>query len=87
MKTVFSKKPPQDTALLALKEDLLVAQRQLEEAYACFDAAVEPELVESCIYQISAAKARYNYLIRAVKEHTALTAAAASTSPEDSVCI
>ena len=29
--------------------------------------AEDPELVESCVFQISAAKARCNYLIRAIK--------------------
>ena len=29
---------------------------------------LDPELVESCIYQIKAEKARCNYLIRAIKE-------------------
>ena len=31
--------------------------------------ADDPELVESCIYQIKALKARYNYLLRLVKSH------------------
>ena len=70
MKTVFRQKARPDPALLALKEDLLEAQRQLDVAYCQFNQAVDPELVESCIYQISAAKARCNYLIRAIKEHT-----------------
>ena len=37
----------------------------------------DPELVESCIYQISAVKARCNYLIRAIKERGPQAAAAA----------
>ena len=36
---------------------------------------VDPELVEACIYQINALKARYNYLIRALKEPDAAAAA------------
>ena len=41
-----------------------------------FNQALDPELVESCIYQISAVKARCNYLIRAIKERSPETAAA-----------
>lgn len=65
MKTVFSKSS--DPELIALKAELLDAQGELALAYCRFDQAVDPELVESCVYQISAVKARCNYLIRAIK--------------------
>ena len=70
MKPVFSKKHPQDPELLLLRSELLEAQGELAQAYRQFDQAVDPELVESCIYQISAVKARCNYLIRAIKERS-----------------
>ena len=38
-------------------------------AFARFDRAVDPELVESCIYHINAVKARCNYLIRRIKQY------------------
>ena len=77
MKTVlFSGKARPDPELLALKEDLLAAQADLANAYRQFDQALDPELVESCIYQISAVKARCNYLIRAIKERSPTAAAA-----------
>ena len=69
MKTVFSKKPRPDPELLALRAELLEAQGELALAYRRFDRAVDPELVESCIYHISAVKARCNYLIRTIKNH------------------
>jgi hypothetical protein len=78
MKTVlFLKKNIQpDPELLTLKEELLAAQGDLAQAYSQFDQALDPELVESCIYQISAVKARCNYLIRAIKERGPEAAAA-----------
>lgn len=77
MKTVlFSKKALPDPELLALKAELADAQGELSLAYRQFDQALDPELVESCIYQISAVKARCNYLIRAIKERSPETAAA-----------
>ena len=79
MKPVFSKKHPQDPELLTLRSELLEAQGALAQAYRQFDQAVDPELVESCIYQISAVKARCNYLIRAIKERGPQAAAAAQT--------
>ena len=57
--------------------ELLEAQGDLAQAYRQFDQALDPELVESCVYQISAVKARCNYLIRAIKERSPEAAAAA----------
>ena len=68
MKTTFFKKNRLDQELLNLKAELQSAQGDLSLAYRQFDQAVDPELVESCIYQIKAEKARCNYLIRAIKE-------------------
>ena len=78
MKTTFFKKNRTDPELIALKEELQSAKGDLSLAYRKFDQAVDPELVESCIYQISAVKARCNYLIRAIKERSPEAAAAAA---------
>ena len=67
MSASFSKKRRPDPELLALRAELQEAQDQLALAYRRFNQAVDPELVESCIYQISAVKARCNYLLRAIK--------------------
>ena len=75
MRSVFSKNT--DPELLALKSELQEAQGELAQAYCRFDQAVDPELVESCVYQISAVKARCNYLLRAIKERSPDAAAAA----------
>lgn len=82
MKTVFAKKHAQDPELAILRAELLEAQGDLAQAYRQFNLAVDPELVESCIYQISAVKARCNYLIRAIKERSPQAAAAAQTEGE-----
>ena len=71
MKSVFAKRSASpDPELLNLKAELLEAQGDLAQAYRQFDQALDPELVESCVYQISAVKARCNYLIRAIKERS-----------------
>lgn len=61
---------------------MLAAQADLANAYRQFDQALDPELVESCIYQISAVKARCNYLIRAIKERSPNAAVAAGLEGE-----
>ena len=77
MKTaLFSKKSKPDPELLALRAELQRAQGELTLAYRQFDLAVDPELVESCVYHINAVKARCNYLIRSIKERSPETLAA-----------
>ena len=70
MKSVFSKKVLPDPELPALRAELQSAQAELTCAYQQFNLATDPELVESCIYQINAVKARCNYLIRTIKTHS-----------------
>lgn len=77
----FSNKVHPDPTLATLRQELSAAQGELSQAYRQFNEAVDPELVESSIYQISAVKARCNYLIRAIKERSA-PAEAALAEPE-----
>ena len=51
-------------ALNEARDDIHVAQLQ-------FDNATDPELVEASVYEISSAKARYNFLLRRAREHGA----------------
>ena len=83
---LFSKKTKPDPELLALKAELLDAQGDLALAYRQFDQALDPELVESCVYQISAVKARCNYLIRAIKAREPEAAAALSRTMSRRTC-
>ena len=84
MKSYFFWKPPAtDPELEILKTELASAQDDLAQAYRQFNLAVDPELVESCIYQISADKARCNYLIRTIKDRCPDTAAALAAGKED----
>ena len=86
MKTIFSKKSKPDPELLALKAELQEAQGELSLAYHRFDQALDPELVESCVYQISAIKARCNYLSRAIKAREPEAAAALSRAMSRRTC-
>lgn len=65
---LFTKRQPAIHPQLAeLREDLAASRRELHLAYERFDAAVDAELVDACIYQINALQMRCNYLIRMVK--------------------
>ena len=82
MKTsFFVKRNTPDPELESLQQELRDAQNELQQAYHQLDLVVEPELVESCVYQISAIQARCNYLIRAIKvRHGAAVSAPAKES-------
>ena len=63
-----------------LRQELHSTAQALHEAYEKFNYVSEPELVEACVYEISALKARYSYLLRCAKGHAeteAFVAAAA----------
>lgn len=53
-----------------LQHELYSTGQALKEAYEKFNYVSEPELVEACVYEISALKARYNYLLRCIKERS-----------------
>ncbi len=82
MRNIFMKKPTPDPELETLKAELSAAKSELQTAYSQFDLAVEPELVESCIYQISAVQARCDYLIRAIKTRGQSSSASAGHQRE-----
>lgn len=62
-----SKKHRADPETLTLQAELRAAQSELALAYRQFDQATAPELVESCVYRISAAKSRCDYYLRVLK--------------------
>ena len=51
-----------------LLEELLETQQRLGEANARFNMATQPELIEQCVYEINALKARHAYYIRILRE-------------------
>lgn len=72
----MAKKAP-DPQMLQLQElqlELLRAAQELKVAYEKFNFVSEAELVEACVYEISALKSRYNYLLRRYKALSGETA-------------
>ena len=57
------------SGLDGLREEYRAAQSELSAAYGRFDRALDPDLVEACVYRISAERARCNYLIRAMRAY------------------
>lgn len=52
----------------SLMEDITKTQRELETAYAGFQYASDPDLIDCYIYEINSADLRYRYLINQIKE-------------------
>lgn len=67
-------------ALLELKTSLQETQTALDHAYTAFDYTSDPELTESCIYEIRSLQSRMNYLLRQIKELEACAATAVSAA-------
>ena len=58
-----------DSSLQELFTELSDTRFALSQAFDRFNSTTEPELVDACIFEISAAQARYDYLLRVIKEH------------------
>ena len=56
------------SAQTQLQQELYAATRALREAYDRFNYVSEPELIDACVYEINARKARCDYLLRCIKE-------------------
>ena len=62
----MAKRPTTDPALRDLKQELLRTTDALKDAYTRFNCVCDSELIEASIYEISALKARCNYLLRRI---------------------
>ena len=60
------KKKKDDIALL--QDEMDKVHQQIRDAYERFNWADDDYLIDACIYEINAYKAKYNYLLRCVKE-------------------
>ena len=57
-----------DPTYALLLDDLRKAKSDLELAYSNFDNVVDPDLIDSCIYQVNAVQLRYKFLLGRVKQ-------------------
>ena len=69
-------KGPRCPDVRELEGELQAVNLQLCCAYERYDYICEPELVDACIYEIKYLKAKYDYLLRHIKELTGSGAAA-----------
>ncbi len=65
---LFSRRGPRDEERLALMDSLSRTRTQIQQAYGSFNSASDGDLIESYVFEINSLQARYNYLLRRVKE-------------------
>ncbi|GHU43147.1 hypothetical protein FACS1894111_08260 [Clostridia bacterium] len=65
--TLFRKKAQKNKALDLLLDDLKQTKSELDLAYSNFENVVDPDLIDSCIYQVNAVQLRYKFLLGRVK--------------------
>ena len=56
--------PVPDTRKQQLMEDLARTKSALDRAYSNFENGVDPDLVDSSIYELQAVQLRYRFLLR-----------------------
>ena len=66
------KKNKKPERLLSYDEKYLIyeltqSKNALDAAYSCFETATEPDIIDSCIYQVNSAQIRYKFLLEKAK--------------------
>lgn len=57
----------QEVSREQLLSDLKLTKTALDDAYTNFENAVDPDLVDSCIYEVNAVQKRYHFLLKQVQ--------------------
>ena len=70
-----------------LRQELDRINQQLKEAYDWFNYVCEPELVEASIFEINALKAKYDYLLRCIKERSGVPVNRRTAAPAEPSCV
>ncbi len=74
MKMPWRRKKKPSAEVLEIERSLQQTKILIAQAYAGFNSAADPELVESYVYEIQALQARYSYLLRQRKAYDSPTA-------------
>lgn len=68
MKLFCNKKEPATYDEKYLVEEINLTKAALSAAYANFDNATDPDLIDCYIYQLNSEQKRYKYLLQKAKE-------------------
>lgn len=56
----------------SLLDELSGTKLLLNDAYTVFNSTIDPELIESSIYEINSLQSKYSYLLREIKKYTGM---------------
>lgn len=73
MKSYFSKSSHLDKEDNSILSDIAKTRYALETAYAGFDNATDPDLIDCYIYEVNAIQKRYRYLLQEAAKMKAAT--------------
>ncbi len=65
---IFKQTIPNETNYALLLDDIEKTKCELQLAYSNFENVVDPDLIDSCIYQVNAVQLRYKFLLSRVKQ-------------------
>lgn len=65
---IFKRTIENENTYALLLDDLQKTKSDLEVAYDNFEHVVDPDLIDSCIYQVNAMQMRYKFLLGRVKQ-------------------
>ncbi len=65
---IFKQTAENEENYALLLDDLKKTKSDLDLAYANFENVVDPDLIDSCIYQVNAVQLRYKFLLGRVKQ-------------------
>lgn len=67
MKSFFSKSSYVDKEDNSILNDIAKTRYALETAYAGFENATDPDLIDCYIYEVNAVQKKYKYLLRQIQ--------------------
>lgn len=50
-----------------LEEELAKVKRELDTAYSNFEHVIDPDLIDSYIYEVNAVQKRYKYILKQIQ--------------------
>lgn len=65
---IFKQTIPNEKNYALLLDDIEKTKSELQLAYSNFENVVDPDLIDSCIYQVNAVQLRYKFLLSRVKQ-------------------
>ena len=66
---VLKNKPITDEHYTLLKNDLCQTAKELRYAYENLENVIDPDMIDSCIYEVNAVQMRYKFLLTRLKQY------------------